>query len=134
MLKCNLRDFVHDMENFNGTLVVPRSGNFDNMGGEQNDLVPDFDDDNDIPQFGINPDEITQTLLIYPDVCQKASFANDEIICDNVHNDMTSTREMVSPGFGHQNTSCLGDVNCDARHDDDIGINLATILNLYQSY
>ena len=46
---------------------------------------------------------------------------------------MTSTTEMVSPGLGHQHTSCLGDVNCDARHDYGIGINLARGLNLYQT-
>ena len=40
---------------------------------------------------------------------------------------------MVSPGFGHQNTGCLDDVNCDARHDYDIGLNLAQMLNLYQT-
>ena len=40
---------------------------------------------------------------------------------------------MVSPGFGHQNTGCLDDVNCDAQHDYDIGINLAQMLNLYQT-
>ena len=55
------------------------------------------------------------------------------MIYDYVHNDMTSAREMVSLGFGHQNTGCLDDVNCDARHDYDIGINLAQMLNLYQT-
>ena len=30
MIKRNLRDFVNYMENFNGTLAVPRSANFDN--------------------------------------------------------------------------------------------------------
>ena len=53
------------------------------------------------------------------------------MICDNVHNDMTYTTEMVSPGLGQQHTSCLGEVNCDACHDDT-GINLAPVLNLYQ--
>ena len=129
----NLCDFVNDMEIFNGPLVVARDANFDNMGGQQNDLVPDIDDDHAIPRVGINPDEFIQTLQNVPDVCQQALFANDEMICDNVHNDMTSTREMVSPGFGHQNTGCLDDVNCDARHDYDIGINLAQMLNLYQT-
>ena len=120
MITRNLCDFVNDMESFTGPLVVARDANFDNMGGQQNDLVPDIDDDHAIPRVGINPDEFTQTLQNVPDVCQQASFANDEMICDNVHNDMTSTREMVSPGFGHQNTGCLDDVNCDARHDYDI--------------
>ena len=133
MITRNLCDFVNDMESFNEPLVVARDANFDNMGGQQNDLVPDIDDDHAIPRVGINPDEFTQTLQNVPDVCQQASFANDEMICDNVHNDMTSTREMVSPGFGHQNTGCLDDVNCDARHDYDIGINLAQMLNLYQT-
>ena len=133
MIKRNLRDFVNYMENFNGTLVVPRSANFDNVGDEQNDLAPVIDDDHDIPRDDINPDELAQTLQNVPDVCQQASFANDEMICDNVHNNMTSTGEMVSPGFGHQNTGCLDDVNCDARHDYDIGINLAQMLNLYQA-
>ena len=72
MIKRNLRDFVNDMENFNGTLVVPRSANFYNLGGEENHLVPDIDDDHDIPRVGINPDEFTQTLLNFPDVCQQA--------------------------------------------------------------
>ena len=121
------------MESFNGTLVVPKDANCDNVGGEQNDLLPDIDDDHDIPRVGINPDKLAQTLQLFPDVCQQDSFANDEVICDNVHNDMTSTREMVSPGFGHQNTGCLDDVNCDARHDYDTGINLAQMLNLYQT-
>ena len=112
---------------------MPRSANCDNVGDERKDLVPEIDDDDDIPRVGINPNELTQTFQNFPDVCQRDSFANEEIICDNVHNDMTSTREMVSPGLGHQNTSCLGDVNCDARHDDDIGINLAPVLNLYQT-
>ena len=40
---------------------------------------------------------------------------------------------MVSPGLGHQLISYLGDVNCDARHDYDIGINLAWVLNFYQT-
>ena len=93
----NLCDFVNEMESFNGLLVVARDANFDNMGGQQNDLVPDIDDDHAIPRVGINPDEFTQTLQNVPDVCQQASIANDEMICDNVHNDMTSTREMVSP-------------------------------------
>ena len=133
MITRNLCDFVNDMESSNGPLVVARDANFDNMGGQQNDLVPDIDDDHAIPRVGINPDEFTQTLQNVPDVCQQASFANDKMICDNVHNDMTSTREMVSPGFGHQNTGCLDDVNCDARHDYDIGINLAQMLNSYQT-
>ena len=101
MIKRNLRDFVNDMEHFNGTLVVPSDANFDNMGGEQNDLVSNIDDDHDIPRVDNNPDEFAQTLLNVPDVCQQASFANDEVICDNVHNDLTSTREIVPPGFGH---------------------------------
>ena len=83
MIKRNLRDFVNDMENFNGTLVVPRSANFDNVGDEQNDLAPDIDDDHNIPQIDINPDELAQTLQNVPDVCQQASFANDEVICDS---------------------------------------------------
>ena len=62
MIKRNLCDFVNDMENFNGTLVVPRSANFDNVGDEQNALVPDIDDDHDISQIGIDSDEITPTL------------------------------------------------------------------------
>ena len=132
MITRNLCDFVNDMESFNGHLVVARDANFDNMGGQQNDLVPDIDDDLAIPWVGINADEFIQTLQNVPDVCQQASFANDEMICDNVHNDITSTREMVSLGFGHQNTSCLDDVNCDALHDYDIGTNLAQMLNLYQ--
>ena len=49
------------MENFNGTLVVPRDANFDDMGGEQNDLVSDIDDGHDIPRVDINPDELAQT-------------------------------------------------------------------------
>ena len=129
----NLSDFVNDMERCSGTLVVARDANFDYMGGEQNDLVPDIDDDHDIPRVGINPDEFTQTLLNVPDFCHQASFANDELICDNVHNDMTSTRKMVSPGFGNQNTGCLDDANCDARHDYGTGINWAPPLNLYQT-
>ena len=92
MITRNLCDFVNDMESFNGYLVVARYANFDNMDGQQNDLVPDIDDDHAIPRVGIDPDEFTQTLQNVPDVCQQASFANDEIICDNVHNDMTSTR------------------------------------------
>ena len=84
-----------------------------------------------MPRVGINPDELAQPLQNVPDVCQQDPLANDEIICDNVHNDMTSTREMVLPGLGHQNTGCLDDVNGDARHDYDIGINLAQMLNLY---
>ena len=133
MIKRNLRDFVNDMENFNGTLVVPKSANFDNVGDEQNDLAPDIHDDHAIPRVDINPDELAETLQNVPDVCQQDSFANDEIICDNVHNDMTSTREMVSPGFGHQTTGCLNYVNCDAHHDYDIGINMAQMLNSYQT-
>ena len=133
MITRNLCDFVNDMESFNGPLIVARDANFDNMGGRQNDLVPDLDDDHAIPRVGINPDEFIQTLHKFPGVCQRDSFANDEIICDTVHNDMTSTREMDSPGFGHQNTGCLDDVNCDARHDYDTGINLAQILNSYQT-
>ena len=129
----NLCDFVNDMERFNVPLVVARGANFDNMGGQQNDLVPDIDDDHAIPRVSINPDEFTQTLQNVPDVCQQVSFANDEMICDNVHNYMTSTKEMVSQSFGLQNTGCLDDVNCDARHDHDIGINLAQMLNLYQT-
>ena len=61
MIKRNLRDFVNDMENFNGTMVVPRDANFDDMGGEQNDLVSDIDDGHDIPRVDINPDELAQT-------------------------------------------------------------------------
>ena len=133
MIARNLCDFVNAMESFNGPLFVARDANFDNMGGQQNDLFADIDDDHAIPRVGINPDEFTQTLQNVPDVCQQASFANDEMVCDNVHKDMTSTREMVSPGFGHQNTGCLDDVNCDARHDYDIGIKLAQMLNLYQT-
>ena len=133
MITPNLCDFVNHMESFNGPLVVARDANVDNMGGQQNDLVPDIDDDHAIPRVGIHPDEFTQTLQNFPGVCQRDSFANDEIICDTVHNYMTSIREMVSPGFGHQNTGCLDDVNCDARHDCDIGVNLAQMLNLYQT-
>ena len=133
MIKRNLHDFVNDMENFNGTLVVPRDANFDNMGGEQNVLASAIDDDHDIPRVVINPDELAQTLQNVPDVCQQASFANDEVICDNVHNDLTSTREIVSPGFGHQNTGRLDDVNCDARHDYSTGINRVPALYLYQT-
>ena len=106
MIRQNLRDLENDMESFNGNLVVSRAANFDNVVGEQNDLVPDINDDHDIPWVGINPDEFTQVLLNFH-VCQQASFANDVIICDNVHNDKTSTKEMVSLGFGHQNTGCL---------------------------
>ena len=133
MIKRNLRDFVNDMDNFNGTLVVPRDANFDNMGGEQNDLVSDIDDDHGIPRVDINPDELAQTLQTVPDVCQQVSFANDEVICDSVHNDFTFTRETVSPGFGHQNTGRLDDVNCDERHDYSTGMNRAPALNLYQT-
>ena len=133
MIRRNLRDFVNDIESFNGTLVVARDANCDNMGGEQNDLVTDNDHDHDMPRVGINPDKLNQTLQNLPGVCQQDSFANDEIFCDNVHNDMTSTREMVSSGFGHQKTGCLDDVNCDARHDSDIGVNLTQMLNLYQT-
>ena len=121
------------MESFNVPLVVARDANFDNMGGQQNVLVPDIDDDHAIPRVGINPDEFTQTLQNVPDVWQQASFANEEMICDNVHSDMTSTREMVSPGFGHQNTGCHDDFNCDARHDYSTGINRAPAPNLYQT-
>ena len=117
MIKWNIRDFVNDMEHFNVTLSVPRDANFDNIGGEQNDLVSDIDDDHDIPRVNINPDELAQTVQNSPNVCQQDSFANDEIICDNVHNDMTSTRPMVSPDFGHKTTGCLDDVNCDYCHD-----------------
>ena len=131
MITRNLSDFVNDMESFNGPSVVARDANFDNMCGQQNDLVPDIDYDHAIPRVGINPDEFTQTLQNFPDVCQQASFANDEKICENVLNYMTSTREMVSLGFGHQNTGCLDDVNCEAHHGYDIGINLAEMLNLY---
>ena len=46
---------------------------------------------------------------------------------------MTCTREIVSPGFGHQNTGRLDDVNCDARHDYSTGINRVPALNLYQT-
>ena len=63
----------------------------------------------------------------------KVSFANDGVICDNVHNDMASTREMFSPGFGHPNTGCLDDVNCDSRHDYSTGMNWTPALNLYQT-
>ena len=133
MITRNLCDFVNDIESFDGPLVVARDANFDYMGGQQNDLVPDIDDDHDIPRVDINPDELAQTLQNVPDVCQQASFANDEVICDSVHNDLTSTREMVSPGFGHQNTGHLDDVNCDARHDYSTGINRAPALNLYQT-
>ena len=133
MIARNLCGFVNDMESFNGPLVVARDANFDNMGGQQNDLVPDIDDDHAIPLVGINPDEFTQTLQNFPSVCQWDSFANDEIICDTFHNYMTSAREMVSLGFGHQNTGCLDDVNCDARHDYSIGINWTPALNLYQT-
>ena len=133
MITRNLCDLVNDMESFNGPLVVTRDANFDNMGGQQNDLVPDIDDEHAIPRVGINPDEFTQTLLNFPDVCQQASFSNDGVICDNVHNDMASTREMVSPGFGHQNTGCLDDVNCDSRHDYSTGINWTPAPNLYQT-
>ena len=38
MITWNLCDFLNDMENFNGPLVVARDANFDNMGGQQNDL------------------------------------------------------------------------------------------------
>ena len=61
MIKRNLHDFVNDMENFNGTLVVPRDANFDNIGGgggggggEQNYLVSDIDDDHDIHGLTLN--------------------------------------------------------------------------------
>ena len=63
IIKRNLCDFVNDIENFNGTLVVARSANFDNVGNEQNDLVYDIDDDHEIPRVGINPDKFVQTLL-----------------------------------------------------------------------
>ena len=53
-------------------MVVPRGSNFDNMGDEQNYLVPDIDDDHYIPRVGINRDEFTQILLNFPDVCQQA--------------------------------------------------------------
>ena len=132
MITRNLCDFVNGMKSFSGPLVVARDANFDNICGQQNDLVPDIDDDHAIPRVGINPDEFTQTLQNFPGVCQRDSFANDEI-CDTVHNDMTSTREMFSPGFGHQNTGCLDDVNCDARHDHSIGINWTPALNLYRT-
>ena len=118
---------------FQWTLGLARDANFDNMGGQQNDLVPDIDYDHAILRDGINPNEFTRTLLNCPDVCQQASFANDGVICDNVRNDMTYTRVMVSPGFGQQNTGCLDDVNCDARHDYSIGINWTPAVNLYQT-
>ena len=89
------------MESFNGNLIVPRFSNFDNIGGEQNCLVPDMNDDHDTLWVVINPDDFTQTLLNFPDICQQVSFANDEVICDDIHNDMTSTRRMVCLGFGH---------------------------------
>ena len=38
---------------------------------------------------------------------------------------------MVSPGFGHQNTGRLDDVNCDICHDYSTGINRAPLLNSY---
>ena len=53
MIRRNLRDFVNDMESFNGTLVVPKDANCDNVGGEQNDLLPDIDDDHAIPRVDI---------------------------------------------------------------------------------
>ena len=56
MIKRNLRDFVNYMENFYGTLVVPRGADFDNLGDEQNDLVPDIDDDHAVSRVGISPD------------------------------------------------------------------------------
>ena len=59
MIRRNLRDFVNDMESFNGTLIVARGANCDNMGGVQSDLVPDIEDDRDVPRVGINPDEFT---------------------------------------------------------------------------
>ena len=55
------------------------------------------------------------------------------VICDNVHNDMTSTREMVSPGSGHQHTGYLDDANCDARHDYSTGMNWTPAPSLYQT-
>ena len=74
MIKRNLRDFVNDVENFHGTLVVLKSANVDNVGDEQNDLAPDINDDHDIPRVDINPDELAQTLQNDHDVCQQASL------------------------------------------------------------
>ena len=48
MITRNLCDFVNGMESLNEPLVVARDANFDNMGGQQNDLVPDIDDDHAI--------------------------------------------------------------------------------------
>ena len=62
MITWNLSDFVNDKESFNGTLTVARDANFDNMGGEENDLVSDIDDEHDVPRVDINPDELAQTL------------------------------------------------------------------------
>ena len=59
MVKRNLRDFLNDVDKFNGTLIVPKGANFDNVGDEQNDLVPDIDDDHDVPYAGVNSDEFT---------------------------------------------------------------------------
>ena len=92
MIRRNLCDFVNDMESSNGMLVVPRDVNSDNAGDEETGLVPDLYGDHDIPWVDMNPDEFTQTWQNFPDVCQQDSFANNEIICDNVHNDMTSTK------------------------------------------
>ena len=133
MIKRNLHDFVNDMENFNGTLVVPRDANFDNMGGWTKWFGIWYRWWSWYPRVDIKPDELTQNLQNVPDVCQQVSFANDEVICDSVHNDLTSKREIVSPGFGHQNTGRLDDVSCDVRHDYSTGINRAPALNLYQT-
>ena len=79
MITRNLRDFDNDMESFNGTLVVPRDVNSDNVGDEETGLVPDIYGDDDILRVVINPYELTHTLRNFPDVCQQDSFAKDDL-------------------------------------------------------
>ena len=133
MRRRNLRDSVNAIESFNETLFVPSDANSDNVGDEENDLVHVIEGDHDIYWFDIHSDELTQTLY-YPNVCQHDQFTDDEVICDNFDNDMTSTRETVSPGLGgHEHTVCLGDVDYDSRNDYEIVINSVPTLNLYRT-
>ena len=136
MIRLNLHDFVNGMESFSGTSVVPRDTNFDNVGDKQNDLILDIHNDNEIARDGINPDEFTQTL-------QNVSWGLSAGLiskrwdnlwqCSQLYDLCKTTRDIVSPGFGNQNTGCLDAVDCDAHHDYNIGINWAPALNLYQT-
>ena len=79
MIRRNLCDFVNGMESFNGTLVVARDANFDNMGGEQNDLVSDIDDVHEIPRVIIYQDELRQTSQKFFTSCL------GDVNCDGHH-------------------------------------------------